>query len=290
MSGGSSADWGAETDMTGHRLQEQHSPEEGLHVLKNHWTQKSYLEDYCRALTPDRLRAAIDATHREAPHRGELGYVNLRSGDNRCSLGAMAASSNERRLEAALFDWYGCPSSPEAPGLWKRLVAFQVPLYAARRRDRWGSIDLLGLTTSGEPTVIELKTGRSSETPLHALLQAATYATVLRANWAQLFSELATLPVVRGLNLLVHARPEQWPLILLAPCGYWDVWSTRTPKGRTVTPSGREAYRDLRARFAEQGLPVLQAEVTHSGPGRVVGLGAESLLVRLLASSWDDES
>jgi hypothetical protein len=215
-----------------------HSPEQGLHYLKDEWRQKSYLEDDCLALTA-RLDAAIRASEVAAPKRGERGYRLSRAD------------------EAQLFAAYGPGSGLSVSAVWHRLVAYQIPLFDSVARERWGNIDLLGLTEAGDPVVVELKIGESQDTPLHALLEAATYAVALRKNWAHVARELEA----KELGLAVSAAPTQWRLVLLAPRAYWESWSTRTATGRTVSDSARRAYLQLCEAFAVEYMPVRHAEI-----------------------------
>ena len=235
-------------------------PLPGFHVLKDHWSQRSYLEYDCRTLMGDgQLKSALAVTLEAAPKRTQ-GYVPPRLERAYKLPEDMSEDSKERRLEAGLFAKYGHASSPPVSGLWDRLVYFQVPLFNSRNKGGWGCIDLLALTAQGEPVIIELKIAESGDTPLHALLEAATYATVLRSNWDRVAQELRDFSSAEDLSLPVSDDPQRWPIVLLAPPAYWN----RCSKGVTGSFDCAEAFCELCDRFGgedDQPMPVHFAEV-----------------------------
>lgn len=235
-------------------------PLPGLHVLKDHWRQRSYLEYDCRTLMGDgQLKSAIAVTFEAAPQRTQ-GYVPPRLKRAYKIPEDMSEASKERRLEAGLFAKFGQASSPSVSGLWDRLVYFQVPLFNSLHKEGWGCIDLLGLTAHGEPVVIELKIGESADTPLHALLEASTYTTALRRHWKQVAQELREFSSAQNLSLTVSDEPQVWPIVLLAPPAYWQTCG----KGATGNRDCVQAFRELCDRFGgedDQPMPIHHAEV-----------------------------
>jgi hypothetical protein len=174
---------------------------------------------------------------------------------------------------------------------WQRLVGYQVPLFDKQHKEGWGYIDLLGLTGSGEPVVVELKRGTSADTPLHALLEAVSYAVALRKNWQLMAAEIKALRDSQKCKYCVSDDPEKWTLVLLAPPKYWKAWSPETATGRTVSDSTRKAYRQLRESLAAKGYPVLQAEVRGTeGWDGVTPLSQGPLEVGLVDAEWDASS
>jgi len=241
-----------------HRPPEK-TPLPGLHVLKDHWTERSFLEDDCCALMRDgQLKSAVAATVESAPKRTQ-GFFPPRLKRAFIIPEDMSESSKERRLEAGLWAKYGQPSSLPVELLWDRLVFYQVPLFSARAKGSWGCVDLLGLK-DGRPVVVELKIATSTDTPLHALLEASTYATVLRKNWKVVRQELNEYCVDRGLPVTMDDEPKNWQLVLLAPAAYWETCN----KGVISSPSARQAYLQLCDGFAgpsELSMPICHAEV-----------------------------
>ena len=262
-------------------------PLPGLYVLKDGWIQRSYLEYDCRTLMGDgQLKSAIALTFEAAPERTQGYFPPRLQGDYKTPMD-MSEASKERRLEAGLFDKYRHASSPSVSGLWNWLVYYQVPLFNSRNKGGWGFIDLLGLTAHGEPVVIELKTGDSNDTPLHALLEASTYATVLRRHWKQVAQELREFSSAQNLSLTVSDEPRAWPIVLLAPPAYWE----GCRKGVTGTDDCVRAYRELCDKFGaedEQPMPIHHANVegTDDWDQRTVP-NSELLSVELREVAWD---
>jgi len=262
----------------------------GLHQLKKDWVHKSFLERYCLELMSN-LDEALEATFLAAPHRSVGQTYRLRPpegsrlqpgqmGDSKVHVGPRRPSE-ERLLEAALFAKYGLGEGRPAASLWACLVGYQIPLFDSRARKGWGHIDLLGLSESGEPVIVELKRGGSGDTPLHALLEAGSYAVALSKNWEMVASELGDL------GIAAESSPATWNLVLLAPQAYWDSWSPRTRRGSTVPGGARDAYRQLCDALASRGMPV--------GFGLVDGLGdwsgatelnCEGLVVSEVEIAW----
>ena len=134
-------------------------PTDGLHVLRNAWTQRSRIGEHCRTLASG-LEDAIRATRLAAPRRPGRGKdfcIDSASHVGRKGLEAIDPKSQERRIERLLYEAYGPAGPLRRTDLWERLVAFQVPLFAERRRNDWGHIDLLALGSHGGAIVIELK-------------------------------------------------------------------------------------------------------------------------------------
>jgi len=246
---------------TKRRVWSDYPPSKGLHVLKDHWGQKRYLEGQCRVLAqPENLALAIEATRKAAPRRrARLGYRINRPHDGQTPLENIGRPLSERRLEAALFVEYLHDPLFAVPELWQRLVAYQVPLFNHRARRGWGNIDLLGLTADGDPVLVELKTGESSDSPLHALLQASTYKVALEKNWTWVQPELRECLAVRQSGIAVPLEPRTWLLVLLAPPAYWQAWGLSND---CSTPGAwLEAYGELCRGMGTVGMPVRHAIV-----------------------------
>lgn len=231
-----------------------HQPQNGLHILKDAWTQKAYLGPQSRLLA-ENLKSAVDATF-EAAHERMQGFQL-----GRPITEVMDISSGERRLEAAMLRRWIRPGMWPIPGGWMQLVAFQVPLFAQQQREQWGSIDLMGVNAAGLPVVVELKRspdaepdGKSggSETPLRMILESAAYAVALRKNWPRFRPEwIAHLTKIGVSDQIVSCVPavlETVPLVAVAPASFWIDWLPVTAKGMRVT---REAWVEFRALLEE---------------------------------------
>jgi hypothetical protein len=238
-------------------------PSDGLHVLKDFWTQKSYMGPQSQLLR-DNLEVAINATY-EAAHLRVQGFEL-----GRPTTEVMHDRSRERRLEGAMLQRWNQPGMWRIPGGWERLVAFQTPLFAQQLKEQWGYIDLLGINAYGLPIVVELKKGpdagadgktSSSETPLRMVLEAAAYAVSLRKNWGVKFrTEWVAHLVSLGLSDQVISKiPDALgtvPLVAAAPASFWIDWLPVTEKGQSVTRETWLSFQALVAELKAQKLPV----------------------------------
>jgi len=233
-----------------------------MHVLKNEFT-KTYLAEQCEQLL-DGLDRAIAATVECAPVRRNSGYFVERDG------GTPRAESTEALWERAMWAHFCDPLlSPAVPGAWYRLVTYQVPLRNTQDDDRWGSVDLLGVSHQGLPVVVELKRpGAHEVTPVEMLVQAAAYALALRKAWTQGFGrqwyELVSArygfhsPPAIGAAPVVH-------LVGAAPAEYWQNWLGDSPKARKVTVQDWSQVSALVTALGERGLPATFVEIGHEG-------------------------
>lgn len=127
------------------------------------------------------------------------------------------ATMTERRLEAKLWRTFEAGSTRFYAGI-RQIVAFQVPLYSARAKGGWGSIDLLGIEDATRyPAVIELKVAkRSIEPPLRAVVEAFAYMFALRVNWADFGPQWH-----QRTNEVCLPTPQKLTAVVLAPQDYW---------------------------------------------------------------------
>jgi len=141
----------------------------------------------------------------------------------------------EERLERAIWiNWRLHPKKSEAPSRqflsnMLGLLAYQVPLYDQRKKDSWGAIDLVGVSTNHLPVVIEVKQELSEESPLRMLLQAAAYAVSIQNAWRPKFRSdwLKALKHV-GISIPDSQIPEELKkcqLVCLAPSAFWQKWT-----------------------------------------------------------------
>lgn len=166
--------------------------------------------------------------------------------------------STESLLESAIFDRYR-PGTEVVSGPSRYFIARQVALYKQKDSEGWGKIDILGMTTDGEPVIVELKKASSHDTPLHALLEAACYAVSLRLNWPLLAKEIKQ--VYRGLS--VAANPRFISLHLMAPETFWEGYKRWSSSGGGVPRDTQSAFAKLCEGFAKRGLPVTASIVRY---------------------------
>lgn len=233
-------------------------PSDGLHVLRNAWTQRLRIGAHCRALAAgleDALHATRLATPRR-PRRSKDFCIDSASHGKRKALEEIDANSEERRIEQRLYLAYG-PSGPLGPTqLWQRLVGFQVPLFEKQQRNGWGHIDLLALGADGHPVVVELKKHDSNETPLRILIEGLANAIAVEENWPALSEEIRAMYARQGLRDPVAEAAPPVTVLGLAPDSYWDKWQADGSSGRTVKAEARDEFRRLRGAIAGAGYPI----------------------------------
>lgn len=209
------------------------------------------------------LEATRHAVHRRARSQGfqlsaagtrlspsQLGVSKARPGELR--------PSEETFLEFAVLDAYReRRSGSDMP--WDVLVGRQIPLMAKRASEGWGSIDLLGLDSSGRPVVVELKKANSPETPLRALLEAAAYAVSVESNWAVLSEEIRRT----GPDNHPAESPRPVGIVVAAPDRYWRDWDRWSATGRGVPAGTRACIQDTAVALAQAGIPSAFVELTY---------------------------
>ncbi|RWG78554.1 hypothetical protein [Mesorhizobium sp.] len=120
-----------------------------------------------------------------------------------------------------------------------RLIDYQFPLKAERSDTGIGKIDLIG-RCDGAFGLIELKVGRSNESPFIALIELLAYAAVVRDNLEAISREAmakgrCTQPLTTTRNFIV------------APLQFWAKWTVgrRASRWAQFCDIQRELSRDL---------------------------------------------
>ena len=106
-------------------------PEHGFHVLKDTWCQKRHLQKQSDQLVED-FSTAIKATQKAVPSR-RRGF-----GLSRGVSVKIDASERERIWERSLFIRWSAAEMASVTDCWDHIVAFQVPLFASRRKEGLG--------------------------------------------------------------------------------------------------------------------------------------------------------
>lgn len=230
-------------------------PESGIHVLKDAWHATDYLKEFCELLTP-KLQPACDRTRTVVTRylRSERGKRYLI--ESKQETGTHPEAVLEKKLCRR---WRGVPSRGVNP-LWHKVVQNQVPM-KARQRSETGlkAIDLLATSHNGLPVVIELKVCHEQcDTPLKALLEAASYACVLQADWMAFRREW--IEALRKLE--VNVEPPQsllvCNLVIAATPDYWSFWKNSQRKSMI---RARPTFRVLLREFCAVGFPVRFASI-----------------------------
>jgi len=157
----------------------------------------------------------IRITIHEAPIRERKTFKLDRSGPGN-------PSGPEAKLERRIWRQWGPQRQTTEkfiPGVCEFVQSYWVPLYNAKN-DGWAEIDMLGVAPDLSPVVIELKTGKSTESLLRLIIEPVAYWIALRKNWyaptSRLRSEWGEF-VGNGPEKL-----EKLTLICAAQKKYWD--------------------------------------------------------------------
>lgn len=235
------------------------TPADGFHVLRNHWGDANDTEAQAGWLARE-FQRAVDST--STPDRAARGK-NFRIADKapaRLDLDSMSVTVRERRLEQQLFATHGMDrldATPRPAGVWRCLAGYQVPVYDRRARNRWGHVDLLGISQDGLPVTIELKVGDSNYSPFRALLEALANAVAVKAVWPSIAAEIATVSGPAGSKVVpLDATAETFAVQVLAPGAYWELWRPSRSGRTALTAAAREAVGQLRLVAGQTNFPV----------------------------------
>lgn len=226
--------------------------------------QLKYIVDRCGELI-EGLDGFIERTRKHAPlRRGE--FVLEREPGRK-------PNAEEATLEQELWEKYRSAGSGFLPGVCSHLQSYQVSLHS-RKHERpggrklkydWGEIDLLGVSPSGLPVVLELKKGKTNETPLRILTEMLAYTIALQELWKEGCFRKAWKSVV------AEAKDADLPheAVGIAPAEYWRrLRGQAGPQGR-VPPQGWAALARLVEKLIEKGFKLHFAEFD---PNRRVSL------------------
>lgn len=225
----------------------------GLHILKDKWSQKSYIKAHCdELLKPGVLRSTIAETLRAAPQRSiEQGFMI--PDENRTPI-HLITSGTERWMEAQLYELFSLTSviGPRCD-LWKGICARQIPLFDAAARAGWGEIDLMAVAIGGHPIVIELKLHkeRNPEPPQRPLFEGAAYAVALKKCWSSFWPEWDAVLSSIEFDSQEVSKSQQVEVVLLAPDAYWNHWLSQRQYIDAQT-----SYKNLVGAFGDENIKV----------------------------------
>lgn len=236
-------------------------PEMGLHGLKDLLKTREYLRDHCEFLAP--VIGVAAKTTREAASkclRSEkmLPYLGLRR-----KPGALLIHP-EVQFERAMVKRWTLQDGQVDSG-WHRVIDYQVPV-KDRKKSVLGlkAIDLLGIDLKGIPIIIELKIVRhekGADTPLLALLEAASYACIIQTDWPYFKTELAAKNKLLGITDPLPETLKPVPLVIAGPPEYWNFWNY---EARSSVIEAKPAFRILVDSFRQEGFPISFTTVTGS--------------------------
>lgn len=221
----------------------------GLHQIANELGSLQRFQENCVQLSKE-LDDWIQRTDDAVTLRDE--YVIHRED----TMSIHANSGFENRLERSLWQTYGPQGNvarflnPECP----QIVSYQVALYNARQQLGWGEIDLLGFSSSGLPTVIELKQ-EQGDNPLRMVIEGIAYCIAVRKAWNQGSLREAWEQETKTEN---PREISKLSLIGMAPAGYWSrvIGTSEVRTAGQVFPEHWAAFRRLLKSLADHGFDV----------------------------------
>ncbi len=163
----------------------------------------------------------------------------------------------ERRLGLSILTCWNISSQKVfLPDLCPRLLQQQVPLAAMQGAERWGKIDLMGMSAKGEPVVIELKAKKAPDSPLRAMIEAVGYAVAIRKNWPEY------QPRLERPSNSVWAKVDpssNISVVVLAPTEFWQKLDRSKISRKAIT-----ALVELEKGLSNKGYPVRFSSINAS--------------------------
>ena len=229
-----------------------------LHELRPSVNQLSYMTEHSQRLL-ELLDVLIERTYALAPKRVQ-GYQL-----DRCERRHPVDSQRERLLEKAIWKQWNSDAvkqhgAPFQGTLCRHIQTFQMPL-CGRRTDRsWGKIDIVGVTDSGLPVVLELKQEEAKDTPLRMLAEGLAYAVAVRRAWNEGFLRKEWIQCVTSKSKAFVAPTTvlQVPVIGIAPSDYWKRRIGRKGKrsSEKVPESAWKPFKLLCEACSNRGFPI----------------------------------
>ena len=169
---------------------------------------------------------------------------------------------DERQLEQAIFKRFGPYAPRRDVSLWMQLVAYQVPLFNSPvKKNQWGWVDLLAVTSDLDPVVIELKHEQANDTPFRTLVECVANMIAVEMNWPRLRTEVETLSALHGYASHSADRIVVPRGVLLAPSKYWQNWGHNGKFSHCADDATRAEFRSLRTDLRDAGYPTTLASV-----------------------------
>ncbi|QKC85771.1 hypothetical protein [Mesorhizobium sp. NZP2077] len=191
--------------------------EETPSTLLDHLRLARQSSDMAASLSASQLKSAYDV--QRGPFRKRPYFVSHSSTDRTQDTSNRAEEWLARRLYQQ-----GKLRLPD--GNLLQLIDYQFPLKAARSDAGIGKIDLVGIC-EGSFGLVELKVGRSNESPVVALLELLAYAAVVRDNLEAISGE--AMAKGRCTHALTATRN-----FIVAPLQFWAKWAVGRRTARWV--------------------------------------------------------
>ncbi|MEZ6044249.1 MAG: hypothetical protein R3C11_01415 [Planctomycetaceae bacterium] len=201
----------------------------------------------------------MEQTYCEAPLRHQSYELSRTTRDN--------SRIEERLFEKAIWSqWhYSVDEVALKPFLKNHceyIQSYQVPLQKSRKDEKWGKIDLVGVTSYFTPSVIELKRKNSKETPLRMIIEGVAYALAIRKSWnhqdGSMYEQWKAIENLTEAQLEIPETLNTVPVIGIAPSEYWNRKFGQSDKVKSdrVPSETWPAFKGLCRKFAERGFPI----------------------------------
>lgn len=239
---------------------------QGLHRIKDR-KELEFMGQHAQALL-ENLETAIEETRKKVPRRSK--NYRLKGGQRFQLADPTKELWSEKDWEQALWNNREEIKGAGAAGMWAEIIGYQEPLQESRNDLGWGKIDLLGITETGLPVVIELKSNKKSETLLRALIEVTAYGIALREAWPSLAGEWTKRATELRLPSPSLSRLEKCPLVIAAPDDYWKV--QRTSAKRVACEPFEDFWKpfhELCAALEVHGFPVSFLELKRCDNGSI---------------------
>lgn len=236
----------------------------GLHQLRASVDQLGYMTQHTECLLKV-INVVLERTYAMAPRRMKSYELGRRERKN------PHKSERERLLEKAIWkQWAWEQFSVHQNGFsaetCQHIQTFQMPLRGNRGDKSWGMVDLVGVSFSSSPVVLELKQEAAKDTPLRMLVEGLAYAVAVRRAWNEGNLREEWLKSVKPKPQPVGI-PETLltvPIIGIAPTEYWKrkIGIIGQRSGGKVPESAWLPFKKLCQTCADRGFPVSFLEFT----------------------------
>lgn len=164
-------------------------------------------EEAAASITSAQIEAAYD--FQRGPYRRRSFFVAHATTER----DETTSPRKEEQLAKRLFS--GTRSLRLPGGDELRLLDYQFPLKATRSDEGVGKVDLVGITGGGAFSLVELKTGESTENPLIGLLEVLAYGAIVRDNLPTISGELRAMSET-------HQPLSTLRFFIVAPPAFWE--------------------------------------------------------------------
>ena len=227
-----------------------------LHKLGASARQLSYMQEHSEAVL-ELLDVLLERTYAEAPRRKQSYKLRRKVREN--------PKDRERLLEKAIWTQWNDDevkqnSQPFAANTCQHVQSYQMPLQGSRSDGSWGKLDLIGVTQSGLPVVLELKREESVEPPLRILIEGLAYAVAVRRAWNEgsLREQWNETVTSQSRSFAAPTTLTSVPVIGIAPTNYWKrCIGTQGVRSRgKVKDSAWKPFCDLCTACGRRGFPI----------------------------------